>query len=211
MTLRDLRVQTFKERIEGDLTFLPADFYHRTQALENKIRDVIENSKEDPKRFEKANNDIRKLLDMKLELHKSRERKITNLAREKINGQNPDTANVHANERDYLLSLCEVIETYRKKTLVNEVVYHNKPKKSKNEKLPEKEPEIYVKQKTKKNKKNVGKEYIKVEILEDLPTFIGMDAKNYTLKNNNIEIIPIYNARILSDAGKVKIIKEVKA
>ena len=131
MTLRDLRVQTFKERIEGDLTLLPADFYHRTQALENKIRDVIENSKEDPKRFEKANNDIRKLLDMKLELHKSRERKITNLAREKINGQNPDTANVHANERDYLLSLCEVIETYRKKTLVNEVVYHNKPKKSK--------------------------------------------------------------------------------
>jgi len=211
MTLRDLRVQTFKERIEGDLTLLPADFYHRTQALENKIRDVIENSKEDPKRFEKANNDIRKLLDMKLELHKSRERKITNLAREKINGQNPDTANVHANERDYLLSLCEVIETYRKKTLVNEVVYHNKPKKSKNEKLPEKEPEIYVKQKTKKNKKNVGKEYIKVEILEDLPTFIGMDAKNYTLKNNNIEIIPIYNARILRDAGKVKIIKEVKA
>ena len=57
----------------------------------------------------------------------------------------------------------------------------------------------------------MGKEYIKVEILEDLPTFIGMDAKNYTLKNNNIEIIPIYNARILSDAGKVKIIKEVKA
>ena len=48
MTLRDLRVQTFKERIEGDLTLLPADFYHRTQALENKIRDVIENSKEDP-------------------------------------------------------------------------------------------------------------------------------------------------------------------
>ena len=38
-----------------------------------------------------------------------------------------------------------------------------------------------------------------------------MDAKNYTLKNSEKEIIPIYNAKILSDAGKVKIITEVKA
>ena len=54
-------------------------------------------------------------------------------------------------------------------------------------------------------------EYIEVEVLEDLPTFTGMDAKNYTLKNNNKEIIPIYNAKILSDAGKVKMLTEVKA
>ena len=54
-------------------------------------------------------------------------------------------------------------------------------------------------------------EYIKVEVLEDLPTFTGMDAKNYTLKNTEKEIIPMYNAKILSDAGKVKIITEVKA
>ena len=39
----------------------------------------------------------------------------------------------------------------------------------------------------------------------------GMDAKNYTLRNRDIVSIPIYNARILSDAGKVKLVKEVKA
>ena len=54
-------------------------------------------------------------------------------------------------------------------------------------------------------------EYIEIEVLEDLPTFTGMDAKNYTLKNNDIVSIPIYNARMLSDAGKVKLVKEVKA
>ena len=37
-----------------------------------------------------------------------------------------------------------------------------------------------------------------------------MDAKNYTLKNNEITDIPIYNARMLSDAGKVKIVKGVE-
>ena len=59
--------------------------------------------------------------------------------------------------------------------------------------------------------KEILDEYIEVEVLEDLPTFTGMDAKNYTLKNSNKEIIPIYNAKILSDAGKVKILTEVKA
>ena len=54
-------------------------------------------------------------------------------------------------------------------------------------------------------------EYIKIKVLEDLPTFTGMDAKNYSLKSNDIVSIPIYNARILSDAGKVRLVKEVKA
>ena len=75
----------------------------------------------------------------------------------------------------------------------------------KKEALPVKKEEIKGKSEDEED------EYIKVEILEDLPTFIGMDAKNYTLKNNAIERIPIYNAKVLSDAGKVKIIKEVEA
>ena len=52
-------------------------------------------------------------------------------------------------------------------------------------------------------------EYIKVKVLETLPTFTGMDANNYTLKNEDITEIPIYNAKILRDAGKVEIMKEV--
>ena len=103
MTLRDLRVQTFKERREGRLTTLPPNFYKRVRTLEMKIKEIITNSKEDPKKFDKANSDIRKFLDMKLELHKHRERKLTDLAREKINGQNPDTTNVHKNEIEYHL------------------------------------------------------------------------------------------------------------
>ena len=207
MTLRDLRVQTFKERKEGKLTKLPSDFYTRTKNLEGQIKEVISRSKGEPKKLEKANADIRKLLDMKLELHKHRERKLTDLAREKINGQTPDITNVHQNEREYLDSICEVIENYRRKNLMDhgENVY-KEPKKIKEKKEPE-----TIEEEVKETNKDEEDEYIQVEILEDLPTFIGMDAKNYTLKNNAIEKIPIYNAKILSDAGKVKIIKEVKA
>ena len=53
-------------------------------------------------------------------------------------------------------------------------------------------------------------EYLNVKVLEDLPTFTGMDAKNYTLKSGDTESIPKYNARMLSDARKVKLVTEVK-
>ena len=202
MTLRDLRVQTFKERKKGRLTKLSDNFYTKLGNLEEQIKKMIRETKENPQRLEKANSDIRKFSDMKLELYKNRERKLTDLAREKVNGQNPDTENVDKNEQEYLNSLCEVIERHREKTLLNKipaVPTQSKP-------VPEVEEAI-----TKKKESNEKDEYIEIEVLEDLPTFTGMDAKNYTLKNNDIVSIPIYNARMLSDAGKVKLVKEVKA
>ena len=204
MTLRDLRVQTFKERKEGRLTKLPLRFYERLKNLERQIRKIIEEAGGNVQRLEKANADIRKFSDMKLELHKNRERKLTDLAREKVNGQNPNTENVHQNENEYLISLCEVIEKHRKKTLLNELPIHlDDPRLKENVIEPE--------EKITKEDESQNDEYIEIKVLEDLPTFTGMDAKNYTLKNNDIVSIPIYNARILSDAGKVRLVKEVEA
>ena len=203
MTLRDLRVQTFKERKEGRLTKLPDSFYRKLGELEEQIRKIIGETKDNPQKLEKANSDIRKISDMKLELYKNRERKLTDLAREKVNGQNPNTENVNKSEQEYLDSLCDVIERHREKTLLNKIpTVKRKPK-----------PKAKVEKKETKTieKEDTDDEYTKIKVLEDLPTFTGMDAKNYTLKNNDIVSIPIYNARMLSDAGKVKLVKEVKA
>ena len=118
-TLRDLRVQTLKERREGRLTKISTTFYDQIVKLENQIREVIEQSKGNVKRLEKSNSDMRKLMDLKLELHKLRERKLTDLAREKVNGQNPNSDNVHPSESEYLESICSVIEKHRENTLLN--------------------------------------------------------------------------------------------
>jgi len=201
LTLRDLRVQTLKERKEGRLTKISKKFYNQINHLEGQIRDIIEKSKGDTKRLEKSNSDMRKLMDLKLELHKHRERKLTDLAREKVNGQNPDAKNVHPNESEYLQSLCSVIEKHRETTLLSRD-FKITPI------IKERKPEIP--KKTIKKKETKDSEYINVEVLEDLPTFTGMDAKNYTLKNGDTKTIPIYNAKMLSDAGKVKLVKEVK-
>ena len=208
MTLRDLRVQAFKERREGRLTKLSKNFYSRLKRLEANIRQFIDESKDNSPKLGKANGDIRKFLDMKLDLHKHRERKLTDLARERINGQNPNTANVHPNETEYLTSLCDIIEAHRKKTLLGEIIVDDIESEITEKPVEKLEEEI---EPVKKEVIEILDEYIEVEVLEDLPTFTGMDAKNYTLKNNNKEIIPIYNAKILSDAGKVKILTEVKA
>ena len=204
MTLRELRVQTFKERKEGRLTKLPATFYKRLKILEIQIREIIDESKDNAQRLEKANADVRKFSDMKLELHKNRERKLTDLAREKVNGQNPNMENVQHNENEYLISLCTVIEKHRANTLLNEI--------SIDVDIPVREgKKIEREEKTTKKIEPQSDEYIEIKVLEDLPTFTGMDAKNYSLKNNDIVSIPIYNARILSDAGKVRLVKEVEA
>ena len=204
MTLRDLRVQTFKERKEGRLTKLPATFYRRLKILEIQIREIIEESKDNAQRLEKANADVRKFSDMKLELHKNRERKLTDLAREKVNGQNPNMENIHQNENEYLISLCSVIEKHRANTLLNGIsIDADTPVLEEKRIEPEEKTNIPIEPQ--------NDEYIEIKVLEDLPTFTGMDAKNYSLKSNDIVSIPIYNARILSDAGKVRLVKEVEA
>ena len=222
LTLRDLRVQTLKERKEGRLTKIPNSFFNQIKNLENQIRNVIEESKDNVKRLEKSNSDMRKLMDLKLELHKLRERKLTDLAREKVNGQNPSSENVHSNESEYLESICSVIEKHRENTLLStdfEFIPEYKPdlkKEATVENKAEDQVEENVEIQTQKNIKEKidapsdNPEYLDVKVLEDLPTFTGMDAKNYTLKSGDTESIPKYNARMLSDAGKVKLVTEVK-
>ena len=221
LTLRDLRVQTLKERKEGRLTKIPNSFFNQIKNLENQIRNVIEQSKDNVKRLEKSNSDMRKLMDLKLELHKLRERKLTDLAREKVNGQNPSSENVHSNESEYLESICSVIEKHRENTLLStdfEFIPEYKPDlkketivKNKEEDKVEENVEIQTQENINESidDQSDNSEYLNVKVLEDLPTFTGMDAKNYTLKSGDTESIPKYNARMLSDAGKVKLVTEV--
>ena len=221
LTLRDLRVQTLKERKEGRLTKIPNSFFNQIKNLESQIRNVIEQSKDNVKRLEKSNSDMRKLMDLKLELHKLRERKLTDLAREKVNGQNPSSENVHSNESEYLESICSVIEKHRENTLLStdfEFIPEDKPDLKKEAKVENKEEDQVEENVEIQTQENINEsiddqsdnsEYLNVKVLEDLPTFTGMDAKNYTLKSGDTESIPKYNARMLSDAGKVKLVTEV--
>ncbi len=60
--------------------------------------------------------------------------------------------------------------------------------KKQKETLPEGNPE---------GKKDINKEYIVVRLLKDIPTFVGVDGRNYTLAKEDVAVLSAVNAKAL--------------
>ena len=215
LTLRDLRVSTQAERREGRLLKLPPRFHARLVELERSLEQARDGAQDDAQRFERANSDISKLSNLKLELHKHRERKLTTLAREKVNGQQPSLEAVTEQELEFLDNVASVIGQHRQRLLVRAAAPEVEPdtaksapkaKKAKAAPLPE--PSTPTSEAADSLDSAVtgddDSEALLVRVLEDLPTFTGLDARNYSLKKNDVAHIPLYNARMLLEAGKVE-------
>jgi DNA replication initiation complex subunit (GINS family) len=207
LTLRDLRVQALAERRDGRLVKLPAHFHERLARLEHGLEKARDAAREDEQRFQRANGDISKLSDLKLELHKHRERKLTRLAREKVNGQQPSLHAVTEQEREFLESVASVIGQHRQKLLVRRTAPEPAAPVAKPEPKAKPAPKPAVPEPEPAAAAPVDiddSEALLVRVLEDLPTFTGLDARNYSLKANDVAHIPLYNARMLLEAGKVE-------
>ena len=215
LTLRDLRVSTQAERRDGRLLKLPPRFHARLVELERSLGQARDGARDDAQRFERANSDISKLSDLKLELHKHRERKLTTLAREKVNGQQPSLEAVTEQELEFLDNVASVIGQHRQRLLVRAAALEVEPdaaksapktKKAKAAPLPK--PSTPTSEAADALDSAVtgddGSDALLVRVLEDLPTFTGLDARNYSLKKSDVAHIPLYNARMLLEAGKVE-------
>jgi DNA replication factor GINS len=47
------------------------------------------------------------------------------------------------------------------------------------------------------DKKDISKEYIVVRLLKDIPTFVGVDGRNYTLSKEDVVVLSTVNAKAL--------------
>ena len=60
---------------------------------------------------------------------------------------------------------------------------------------------VLVEKKQKENlpegKKDINKEYIVVRLLKDIPTFVGVDGRNYTLAKEDVAVLSAVNAKAL--------------
>ena len=215
LTLRDLRVSTQAERRDGRLLKLPPRFHARLAELERSLEQARDGARDDAQRFERANSDISKLSDLKLELHKHRERKLTTLAREKVNGQQPSLGAVTEQELEFLENVASVIGQHRLRLLVRVAAPEVEPATAKSaseakkaKAAPSPEPATPTPTVTEAPEPAVAEEddtgALLVRVLEDLPTFTGLDARNYSLRANDVVHIPLYNARMLLEAGKVE-------
>jgi len=66
------------------------------------------------------------------------------------------------------------------------------------EKVTQKETQIETQIETPlEDKKDISKEYIVVRLLKDIPTFVGVDGRNYTLAKEDIAVLSTVNAKAL--------------
>lgn len=72
---------------------------------------------------------------------------------------------------------------YRKENK-KEIPVKNLPEDNKKESIPE-------------DKKDISKEYIVVRLLKDIPTFVGVDGRNYTLAKEDVVVLSTVNAKAL--------------
>jgi DNA replication factor GINS len=56
---------------------------------------------------------------------------------------------------------------------------------------------IYRKEIPVEDKKDISKEYIVVRLLKDIPTFVGVDGRNYTLAKEDVAVLSTVNAKAL--------------
>lgn len=98
--------------------------------------------------------------------------------------------NMTQEERDLYTRLYDLMSTFRNKCL--DVSAQAKPAHAAG---PAPEPE-----KKTRSAPNI-KDYIMVRMLHDIPTFAGMDGRNYTLAKEDVATVPVVNANALISRG----------
>ena len=209
LTLRELKVQAISERKEGRLIELPEKFFEKLHNLEKMLLELLEEHGNDAERKDRVNDDLRKLMDLKIDLIKRREMKLADLAVEIVNKQNPGENAVDDSEKEFLKEMCKIIEKHRNEMIRNELsVEKEKVVEEVEEKVEEVEEKVEeVEEKVEEEveeKVEEVEDYLLVKVTDSIPTFIGMDSKSYTLEKNDILHLPKYNARLLMDAGKIE-------
>ncbi len=58
-------------------------------------------------------------------------------------------------------------------------------------------PSAHVAAENAEDKKDISKEYIVVRLLRDIPTFVGVDGRNYTLAKEDVVVLSAVNAKAL--------------
>ena len=106
-------------------------------------------------------------------------------------------------ERIFYNKLLEVMTEWRSE-IVNSIFKREKPVYHKPEVLQQEDklPEILSAEKSDiskelPDKKDISKEYIVVRLLKDIPTFVGVDGRNYTLAKEDVAVLSTVNAKAL--------------
>ena len=150
------------------------------------------------------NDQLKKAIDKAKRVYELRTRKIALIALRKVSGDNPDTANLTPDELVLFSSLTSVLAAHKDSNADFEVLG---PRTARQEEVVEvpslKRPEPKAKE---PEEEKAADELVMARVLEDVPTFAGVD-RDYKLRKEDVVSIPRSVADTLLSHGKIKIIE----
>jgi DNA replication initiation complex subunit (GINS family) len=153
------------------------------------------------------NDQLKKAIDKAKRVYELRERKISLLALRKVAGDNPDLNNLTPDELVLFSSLTSVMGAHKDSNADFEELGPRFTQPKDVEVLPE-APSKQVCESKNESGASEGAEaddLVLVRVLEDVPTFAGVD-KDYKLRKEDIVSIPKNIANTLLTHGKVKLV-----
>ncbi len=153
------------------------------------------------------NDQLKKAIDKSKTVYELRERKISLLAVRKVAGDNPDTTNLTPDELVLFSNLVAVLGAHKDSNADFEELGPRFTQPKDVEVLPE-APSAKVcdaKAASAERAGEAAEDLVLVRVLEDVPTFAGVD-KDYKLRKEDIVSIPKNIASTLLSHGKVKLV-----
>ncbi len=151
------------------------------------------------------NDQLKKAIEKAKRVYELRQRKISLLALRKVAGDNPDTGNLTPDELVLFASLTSVLGAHKDSNADFEELGPRFSQPSDVVQLPEVPSKQACEAKREETEANAPGELVLVRVLEDVPTFAGVD-RDYKLRKEDIVSIPKNIADTLLSHGKVKVI-----
>ncbi len=151
------------------------------------------------------NDQLKKAIDKAKRVYELRQRKIALLSLRKVAGDNPDTSNLTPDELVLFASLTSVLGAHKDSKADFEELGPRFTQPKDVSELPEAPDHKVCDERKKEAGESSAENLVLVRVLEDVPTFAGVD-KDYKLRKEDIISLPMNIAKTLVSHGKAKII-----
>ncbi len=151
------------------------------------------------------NDQLKKAIDKAKRIYELRQRKISLLALRKVAGDNPDTTNLTPDELVLFASLTSVMGAHKDSKADFEELGPRFTQPDEVVQLPAAPTQKVCDEKQKPSETDSKEDLVLVRVLEDMPTFAGVD-KDYKLRREDIISLPKGVANTLVSHGKAKVI-----
>jgi len=151
------------------------------------------------------NDQLKKAIDKAKRVYELRTRKIALIALRKVSGDNPDLSCLTPDELILFSSMTSVLDAHKNANADFETFG---PRNSKSGELVvmSTEPGAKAKPEDEKGSEDGGEDLVLARVLEDVPTFAGVD-RDYKLRKEDVVSLPRTVANTLLSHGKIQLIE----